>query len=131
MPLKLIRIPGSPNWYLRGTVRKVRVYETCGTTDKSAAEAIRARREWALLQGSVFGSKATTTTLIRAAVLYLENGGEPRFIKPITDYFGATPLAKIDQEAVDACARKLYPNLAPATLVRQVYTPITAMITAA
>ncbi len=45
MSIKLIRIPGSPNFYLRGTIRKVRVYETSGTADKAAAEAIRARRE--------------------------------------------------------------------------------------
>jgi integrase len=131
MPLKVVNIPGSPNLYLRGTVRKVRVYETCGTADPQAAEAIRASREWEILQGSVFGSKATTTTLTRAAVIYLENGGEARFIKPITDYFGGTPIGKIDQEAADKCARILYPNLAPATIVRQVYTPLTAMITAA
>ncbi|MBN8992452.1 MAG: site-specific integrase [Rhizobiales bacterium] len=131
MSIKLVKIPSSPNWYLRGTIRKVRVYETTGVDDKATAETIRAQREWEILQGSVFGSKATTTTLTRAAVIYLENGGETRFIKPITDYFGDTPLAKIDQEAADKCARTLYPNLAPATIVRQVYTPLTSMITAA
>jgi integrase len=131
MPLKVVSIPGSPNLYLRGTVRKVRVYETCGTSDKAAAEAIRASREWEILQATVFGSKATTTTLIRAAVIYLENGGEARFVKPITDYFGDTPLSKIDQEAADKCARTLYSGLAASTIVRQVYTPLTAMITAA
>lgn len=130
MSIKVVSIPGSPNLYLRGTLRGVKVYETCGTTSPEAAETIRAKREWEILQGSIFGA-ASTATLIDAAIVYLENGGEARFTKPITDHFKSTPLAKIDQAAADACARKLYPNCGPATLVRQVYTPLTAMINAA
>ena len=32
-------------WYVRGTVRGVRVYETAGTADAARAEEYRARRE--------------------------------------------------------------------------------------
>jgi integrase len=130
MPLKLEQRAGRPNWYLRGTLKGIEVRESCGTDDKSAAEQIRAKREWEILQGSIFGRQATST-VVQAAIAYLESGGEVRFVKPITDYFGETSLAKIDQSAVDACARKLYPGAAPATLVRQVYTPMTAIINAA
>jgi hypothetical protein len=81
MPLKLVRRHGSPNWYVRGTIRGVTVDESTGVTDRKAAEAIRARREWEVLQGSVFGRKVTASFL-EAAVSYMEAGGERRFMKP-------------------------------------------------
>ena len=127
MPLKLVRRGDTPNIWMRGTVRGIKVFETCGTTDEKAAEAFRAKREWEILQSSVFGQQATAT-LIDAAIIYLEGGGEVRFTKKITDHFGAAPLASIDQAAIDHAARVLYPNAAPATLVRQVYAPLSVML---
>ena len=127
MPLKLTKRHGSPNWYIRGTIRDVAVDETTGVADKAVAETIRARREWEILQGSIFGRKAVATFL-EAAVGYLEAGGEMRFIKRITDHFGDIPLAKIDQAAIDRAARALYPNAANATLNRQLYAPVSAII---
>lgn len=127
MPLKLVRRHGSPNWYVRGTIRGVTVDESTGVTDRKAAEAIRARREWEVLQGSVFGRKVTASFL-EAAVSYMEAGGERRFMKPLIDHFGNAPLAKIDQAVIDRAARILYPAGAPATLNRHVYTPISAVL---
>lgn len=128
MPLKIERRAGSGNWYLRGTLRGIRVRESCGTDDEKAAEAIRAKREWEILQGSIFGTKAQGT-FNSAVVAYLaDDGGERRFLQPLIDHFGSTPLAQIDQAAVEAAARAIYPGLAPATINRQVYTPITAVI---
>ncbi|MFZ5715800.1 MAG: tyrosine-type recombinase/integrase [Bradyrhizobium sp.] len=127
MPLKLYQRPGSPNWYLRGTLRGVNVHETCGTDEKGVAEEIKAKREWEILQGSVYGIKAGGT-FKAGAVAYLENGGEARFLQPLIDHFGSTPLAKIDQAAVDKAAKVIYPGLAPATLDRQIYTPMSAII---
>lgn len=115
------------SWYIRGTVRGVRVRESCGTDDKEAAEAIRAQREWEILQGSIFGQQATASFLT-AVRIYLENNGERRFLQPIIDHFGSMPLAKIDQAAIDAAARKLYPGAAPATLNRQLYAPMSAIL---
>jgi integrase len=130
VPLEIERRPDTKNLYLRGKVRGVRVRESCGTDDEETAEAIRARREWEILQGSVFGTKATGTFLAGVAV-YLENGGERRFLQPLIDHFGATALDKIDQDAIDAAAKAIYPGLAPATISRQVYTPMVAVISAA
>ena len=45
-----------------------------------------------------------------------------------SDYFGTTPLAKIDQDAIDKGARKIYPNVSSATRDRQFYTPASAVI---
>jgi len=127
MPLKLTRRHGSLNWYIRGTIRGIAVDETTGVSDKAAAEAIRARREWEILQGSIFGRQASATFL-EAAVGYLEAGGEARFVKRITDHFAGKLISEIDQAAIDKAARSLYPNAAPATLNRQLYAPISAII---
>ena len=127
MPLKLVRRPGRPHWYMHGTVRGISIRESTGVTDEKQAEAIRARREWEIVQHSVFGPEATTT-FVAAAVSYLETEGETRFLKPIIARIGSVALAKLDQNLIDRTARALYPNGSPATLNRQVYTPIATVL---
>ena len=127
MSLKLARRHGSPNWYLRGTIRGVTVDESTGVADRKAAETIRAQREWEIIQASIHGRKATASFL-EAAVAYMEAGGERRYLKRLIDHFGNLPLAKIDQAAIDKAAKALYPTTAASTLNRQVYTPISAVL---
>jgi integrase len=127
MPLKLKRRPGRPHWYIHGTVRGIALRESTGVADRKAAEAIRARREWEIIQRSVFGREATATFL-GAAVSYLEAGGEKLYLKPIIARIGAQPLAKIDQTLIEQTARALYPEASPSTLNRQAFTPIAAVL---
>ncbi len=127
MPLKLVRRHGSEVWYLRGTVAGQRVDESTRITDKAQAEAFRARREWELQQGAVFGRRATATFLT-AAVSYMEAGGETRFVDRLLDHFKTTPLKNIDQIAIDDAATKLYPGRAPGTINRQVHGPMSAIL---
>jgi integrase len=58
----------------------------------------------------------------------LEAGGEKLYLKPIIARIGSIPLVKIDQDFIDKAARALYPHASPATLNRQVYTPIAAVL---
>jgi hypothetical protein len=127
MPLKLKRRSGRPHWYIHGTIRGITVRESTGVADRKAAEAIRARREWEIIQRSVFGREATATFL-GAAVSYLEAGGEKLYLKPIIARIGVMPLAKIDQTVIEQTARALYPGALPATLNRQAFTPIAAVL---
>ncbi|MBL8908036.1 MAG: site-specific integrase [Rhizobiales bacterium] len=127
MPLKVVKRHGSPHLYLRGTVRGIVVDESTRTDDKEAAEAIRISREAELLNRSVFGRRATATFL-EAAVIYMEAGGESTYVGKLVDHFGTLQLQSIGQLEIDQAARKLYPNAAPATLNRQVYTPISAIL---
>ena len=76
---------------------------------------------------SVYGRRATAT-FTEAALSYLENGGSKRFLDKVIRYFGTTPLAKVDQDAIDVGARKVYPNTSGATRNRQFYTPVSAVI---
>jgi integrase len=127
MPLKIVRRPKSPNWIIRGTVRGIRVEESAGTSDKRIAEEIRAKREAELLAESVYGRRATAT-FAAAALSYLEQGGAKRFTAPVISHFGTTPLARIDQDALDKGAAKLYPDASPSTRNRQFYAIVSAIL---
>lgn len=106
MSLKLVRRAGSGNWYLRGSVRGVPVFESTGTDSKKAAEEIRTRREAEVLDASIHGKRAVGT-FMQAAVIYLEAGGSPRFVGSYDEaagkwdgligHFGTTKLSNIGQ----------------------------------
>jgi hypothetical protein len=98
--LRLVRRPKSPNWIIRGTVRGIRIEESTGTSKRRIAEEIRAKRESELLAQSIYGRRGTCT-FAEAALSYVENGGSQRFLKPVVEYFGTTPLTRIDQEAIE------------------------------
>jgi integrase len=127
MPIRLARRPRSPNWIIRGTLRGIRVEESTGTDNRKVAEEIRAKREAEILAQSVYGRRATAT-FAEAALSYLENRGNKRFLNKVIQHFGVTPLAKIDQDAIDKGALKTYPNACTATRDRQFYTPVSAVI---
>lgn len=127
MPLKVVKRHGSRYWYLRGTVRGLAVDESTGTNCKETAEEIRAIREAEILHRSVYGKQATASWL-EASTSYVENGGEVRFLDGINALFGMTPLARIDQSAIDKGARALYPNGQDSTLNRQFYGKVSAVL---
>src|SRR6266850_229096 len=127
MSLKCVRRPKSPNWIVRGTVRRIRVEESTGTSDRRLAEEIRAKREAELIAQSVYGRRAVAT-FAEAALSYMEQGGSRRFMEPVVRHFTTTPLGKIDQDAIDKGSRKLFPEASPSTRNRQFYTPVSAVL---
>jgi integrase len=56
--------------------------------------------------------------------------GNAEYLLKLLDEIGQTPLENIDQDFIDALAEKLYPGRTAATLNRQVYTPICAVLNA-
>lgn len=129
MPLKLIAgRHGSPYWYIRGSVRGIRVDESTGCVDKKAAEDIRIKRANELLTRSIHGDTAVRT-FAEAALSYMDGGGDGQHLAPILKHFGPKKLlANIGQAELDECARKLYPRGAASTANRKVYTPISAVL---
>jgi integrase len=127
MPLRLVKRPKSPYWIIRGTIRRIRVEESTGTSDLRAAEEIRIKREAEILEQSIHGRRATAT-FAAAALSYLEHGGSKRFTVPVIRHFGTTPLARIDQDALDQGAKKVYPNASPATRNRQFYATASSIL---
>jgi hypothetical protein len=53
MPLKLVKRLGSPFWCLRGSVRGVAVDESTMTADRERAKALRAKREWEIVNRQI------------------------------------------------------------------------------
>lgn len=134
MPIKLVlpRKGKSPNWTMRGTHLRVYVDESCRTAKRSVARQIRDQREQAIERGEWPPRQAVArpdlTTFIGAAVNYIETGHRKRYVGRLIRHFGETPVAEIDQGAIDHAAIVLYPNVQPATRNTCVYTPVSAIL---
>lgn len=128
MPLKLItpRKGKSKNWTIRGTHLGISVDQTARTADEKLAQRMLAKIERDIECG-VFYRPGEPTFAI-AALNYIDAGGEERFVLKLAEYFGDTPISRIDQAAIDAAAVKLYPRASAATRNRQVYSPVSAIL---
>ncbi len=73
-------------------------------------------------------SQKATVGFRDAALLYVQSGGERRYLNPLIEYFGDRPLASIDQKAIDDAARVLRPTASTSTQNRQVHTPASATL---
>lgn len=129
MPLKLKKVKGSQNWYVRGTVAGVGIFESAGTSDRAKADAFRARLEDETYHQAKLGLDVREPVVFAAAAeSYMNKTGNTRFMTPIIKELGPEKITLIDQERIDAAARKIYPSAKNATLVRQFYTPVIATI---
>lgn len=135
MALSLIQRDGAGNYYIRGTVRGRSVYESTGTNDRQAADAIRIQTEARLLHESIFG-RAATATFGQAAQAFIAAGGSPRFLaEPTTAGKSTGILSKlrdrklhtITQAVLDKAANEMYPHALPETRLRQFYAPFRAV----
>ncbi len=136
MPLKLQppRTARSKNWRVRGSYLRVSVDRSTGTPKKAVAQKVLQEIERAIERGSF----ASGPTFAGAALTYLNQGGERRFLQPLVMHFKETPLGRIDQRAVDEAAGALYPpgiseraSGHNATINRQVHTPVSAILASA
>lgn len=126
MSIELVKIKGSKNWYLRGTLHGVRVFRSTKTADRRFAEAAKIRTENDIQTAAAFGIEAACT-FSQAVVKYLKAGGSPRYLDRVNEAIGRSRLAEISQDELDALARQLYPTGKPQTLNRHVYTPFIAV----
>lgn len=126
MPLTLFKRGNI--WHVRGTIAGQRVRQSTGLGDKRKADLYRARLETQAIERHTLGRQATLT-FSQAALTYLEAGGEGRFMAALLDYFGPEfLLSDIDSDAVNRAAKAIYPDSAPATINRQLITPLSAVL---
>jgi integrase len=125
------RRPKSPYWILRGTIDGKRV--EVSRKWNSAAEARRAIP--AILeecrQPDCPDPAGQPYSVGDAIALYREINPDARFLDPIECHFGATAVADITNAEMRRAANILYPGAAPATIRRQLYTPLKAALNAA
>jgi integrase len=120
-------------WHIRGTIKipgqktGKRIRESTGHARLSDAEAYRDKLRKEILE-QIHNGPAATATFAKAVIIYLEKGGEKRFLKPILQKFGELRLREITADKVSAFALERYSGLAPATVKRELYTPLNAVM---
>lgn len=135
MPLKIVwnRNAKTKNAYIRGSYLGVAVDKSCRTDRRSVARGMLRDLEGKIERGEYPPREAPArreqpVTFLAAAVAYLEAGKRRRYVKNLIRHFGETPIAEIDQAAIDAAAVALHPNCTAATRNTCVYTPVSAIL---
>lgn len=129
--LRLTKQKGSPNWYIRGTVKGRRIYESSGTSDRGRAEELRIKIEKETFDALALG-KHPPCTFSQAVGCYIDSGGsEKRHLKKLVMHFKDTPLKDIGQAEINAAAAVLFPNAKASTVNRQLISPFIAVARAA
>lgn len=119
--------PGrTPFYQIRGTYLGCHVERSAKTGDRATARKALEKIKRDIERGE-FAEKAGPT-FAGAAVKYMNNGKERRFMAPILREIGHMKRAEIDQAVIDDLAVRLYPGASPATRNRQVYTPVSAVL---
>lgn len=126
--LKLVKRPKSPHWVARGTLNGRRITKSTGCSRKAEAERVL-QKIIADETGHIIGNEGIT--LDQAAAVYLEQGGCDRYLPRILTHFDGYLVSEIDKAEMRKAANILYPNAAPATVRRQLYTPVKAIINCA
>jgi len=132
MSLAVVTRKGTPILYVRGTVRGKPVFESTKTSDPEKAEDYRITRENELWNRRLHGKRATCT-FAELVTSYLEfeerSDATKAYVAKLLEHFRHFTLDEIDQGAVDEACRKLLTKGAkPATKIRAVYTPLSAML---
>lgn len=125
MGLRITRRGGI--YYATGTVAGRRIRQSLGTGDRDRAQEACAALEARLWKGRLYGAEAVVT-FEDAALSYMEDGGERRFMAPLLRHFAGRALRTITPKDIRDAARALLPHAAPATRNRQIIAPARAAI---
>jgi integrase len=128
--LRLKKYGKSPYWQIRGTVKGVLIHRSSGTADRGKAEEYRRKLEAETYDFIALG-KEPPATFADAAIVYVNKGGETKYLKRISRYFGDTPLRDIGQVEIDRAAQELYPNAKASTINRSLISPYITVVRAA
>lgn len=126
---KVYRRKGSPFWWY--TISRVpgraRLRKSAGTADHAKATALAKAVEKAEWKRRTHG-EAATLSFSRAALIYVENGGDDTYLDRLMAQFRDTPVEDILPAHIQAAARRIYPGRTAATWNRQAIVPARAVI---
>ena len=128
MPLKLIppRAEKTPFYSVRGTHFGTYLDRSTKTADRATAAKYLKLWKADIERGTL--ARPGEPTFLDAAVNYMAETGNERFVRPVVEHFGKMRLAEIDQQAIDQAASKIYPAATPQTRNRQVHTVVSAIL---
>ena len=124
--LKPVKRKNSPYWIARGSINGRRIEVSTKEKDYQKARGICI--QIAAEAASHQADKDAPITFIQAMKNYVEQGGERRHLPKLRAYFKNTPLDEIDNRAMVRAANRLFPTAQPATINRQLFTPVSAII---
>lgn len=130
MPYRLIppKAGRSPHWRVRGTELGVYIDRSTQTGARRLAQKRLFQWRAEAQRAALSAPQVAVETFASAVRAYVRADRPVRFLEPLTERFGLTPLDEIDQGAIDAAAVALYPNATAATRNRQVYSPVSAIL---
>jgi integrase len=132
MPLSLFRHGATGAWQIVGTVAGQRIRQSARTSDRRLAEEAKAELEASLYRGAVYGSRAVVTW-DQAVNSYLDaaprSAAENARLLRLLDSLTGKRLSDITQATIDRVIQaRCRPGAQPATKLREVITPIRAVL---
>lgn len=124
--LKPVKRKGTPFYVARGTIDGRRIERSTGTT----VHAIAKQRCIEFLKDFEPEKpvEAGPYKFEEAVRDYMDQGGQTRYLPKLVDYFANVTCDEITNKVLNDAALSLYPNAAPATINRQLLTPMGAII---
>lgn len=133
--LKPYFVKSRKKWYPRGTypikdetgkIGTKTGFSGPGSDTRAACQAECDRRNKAFEREAL---SEDVPTFEQAVETFLATGGDGRFLNDrLLDQIGDYPCNAIDDAVMAAAARALYPTAAPATLNRQLFTPVISVL---
>ena len=128
MPLKIYRRPRSTVWQYRGTLAGNRLRGSTGASDKETAQRIASAIEDKFWKRGLDAKEQKALTWPKAVTLYLSAGKSPRFLVPLSKYWGDAKVASMNAGSIRQAGVDLYPSAKNCTRNRQVIVPTLAVI---
>lgn len=110
-----------------GTIVRERLEESTRRSKRSEARAVADALERQYFDRAYRPVRAKGVPFGEAALTYMQTSGNTRYMEPLIEHFQMDSLAEIGQDAALVACEKLYPECAPSTLNRQVFTPLIAV----
>ncbi|MGA7329723.1 MAG: hypothetical protein WBX25_35895 [Rhodomicrobium sp.] len=128
MALRIKPDPKTGFLYVHGTIAGQRIRRSLKTRDREYAEHAKAAIESRELRKSLYGAERETT-FAEAAYLYMNDGGEKRYLAPIIKKLGPQKkLGELSGAYVRKIANEIYPDVKPQTRNRYVIKPVSAVL---
>jgi integrase len=113
--------------YASGAIGRERIRASLGTRDRQQAQELCAAYEARLWKRLAYGEEAVRT-FEEAALSYLHQGGEGRFLPAVIKHFKGRAIGSIRPAELRSMALAVYPKASSATRNRQAIIPARAVV---